>query len=76
MSGTIETGVGTFAELRERMPQLLYSPERKSGILPYMTGCLSFGSCGIIALAPRRAEAAELFCEAELSLNASLAGIA
>lgn len=76
VAGTIETGVGTFAELRERMPQLLYSPERKSGILPYMTGCLSFGSCGIIALAPSRAEAAELYGEAELSLGASLAGIA
>ena len=76
VSGTIETGVGTFAELRERIPQLLYSPERKSGILPYMTGCLSFGSCGIIALARSRAEAAELFAEAELSLGASLAGIA
>jgi Pre ATP-grasp domain len=76
VAGTIETGVGTFAELRERMPQLLYSPARKSGILPYMTGCLSFGSCGIIALARSRGEAAELFGEAELSLAASLAGIA
>jgi Pre ATP-grasp domain len=76
VAGTIEMGVGTFAELRERMPQLLYSLERKSGILPYMTGSLSFGSCGIIALAPCRAEAAELYGEAELSLGASLAGIA
>lgn len=76
VAGTIETGVGRFAELRERMPQLLYSPERKSGILPYMTGRLSFGNCGLIALAPSRAEAAELFGEAELSLAASLARVA
>ena len=75
VSGTIGTEIGSFAELRERLPHLLYSREREYGILPYMTGCLAFGACGVIALAPSRFEAAELFAEAELSLGAAtLAG--
>lgn len=72
VSGTIATEIGSFAELRERLPQLLYSREREYGILPYMTGCLAFGTCGIIALAPTRRQAAQLFAQAERRLAPAL----
>jgi hypothetical protein len=76
VSGSVATDLVRFAQLRARLSDSLYSPQRKSGILPFMTGCLPFGSCGIMALAPTRAEAAELFAEAELSLGTSLAAVA
>jgi biotin carboxylase len=69
VSGTIPTQAGSFVEVCELLPHLLYSRERGSGILPYAPGCLEYGKCGVIALAPSRGEAAELFAEAELSLG-------
>jgi hypothetical protein len=39
-----------------------------------LTGCVGFGACGVVALAPSRLEAAELFAEAEHGLGAAPAG--
>jgi len=67
--GSIETRFDAFAEVRARLAHLLYSPGCSQGVIPTMPGCLASGSCGMIALAPTRAEAAELFAQAELSLT-------
>lgn len=63
-SGTIKTGARTFAQLREQLGDLLWSPERAAGLVPYVTGGLPNGKCGIIALATTATEAAELLEEA------------
>jgi hypothetical protein len=68
VSGSIETRLDSFGEVRDRLGDLLYSPARRRGVIPAMPGCLAYGSCGMIALAPTRAAAAELFAPAELSL--------
>ncbi len=70
VSGSIETPLDAFAEVRDRLAHLLYSPARRRGVIPSMPGGLAYGSCGMIALAPTRAEAAGLFAQAELSLAA------
>jgi Pre ATP-grasp domain len=63
VSGMVATQAGSFAELSERLSHLLYSRQRRSGVIPFATGCLDYGKCGIIALAPTRREAAELLAE-------------
>ena len=72
-SGTINTGVRNFAELRHELDQLLFSVARQGGVIPYNTGCLQYGRCGMIALGASRQEADELYAEAELILGATCA---
>ena len=72
-SGTIYTGVRDFAELRHELDQLLFSVARQGGVIPYNTGCLQYGQCGMIALGASRQEADELYAEAELILGATCA---
>ncbi len=69
VSGSIRTGVRTFTDVQEGLHDLLLSPGRKSGLLPYATGCLQYGRCSMIAFGSTAAEAAELFAEAELTLK-------
>lgn len=64
VSGSIETVASSFAELRDSIDDLLFSPERGSGLIPYVTGGLPYGKCGIVALAASSDEAGELFHEA------------
>jgi hypothetical protein len=64
VSGTIKTSAGSCAELRDSMDGLLFSPERGVGLVPYVTGCLPYGKCGVVALAESSLEADELFREA------------
>jgi hypothetical protein len=64
VSGTIETSAGSFAELRDALDGLLFSPERGEGLVPYVTGCLPYGKCSMVALAASASEALELFDEA------------
>lgn len=64
VSGTLETGAGSFAALRDSIDGLLFSPERGAGLVPYVTGCLPYGKCGVVALAASSTEAGELFREA------------
>lgn len=64
-SGNVVTPADSFAALRELLDDLLFSPGRSSGLVPYVTGCLPYGKCGIVALASSSAEASELFREAE-----------
>lgn len=68
-SGIIRTGAESFAEMREALPGLLCSPERSTGLLPYATGGLQHGLCGMIALASSREEALELYGCAERTLS-------
>jgi biotin carboxylase len=67
VSGTIETDAGSFAELRDSLDGLLFSPERGEGLVPYVTGCLPHGKCSMVALAASPTEAFELFDEAGAS---------
>jgi hypothetical protein len=71
VSGTLETRAGSFAELRDSIDDLLFSPERGTGVVPYVTGCLPYGKCGVVALAGSAPEANELFHEA----GAAAAGV-
>jgi hypothetical protein len=71
VSGSVFSGVGSFDEVGRLLSDLLYSPAGDRGILPHTTGSLAYDTCGIIALAPSRPEAAELFAEAELRLSAA-----
>jgi hypothetical protein len=64
VSGTIDTRAGSFAELRDSIDGLLFFPERGVGLVPYVTGCLPYGKCGMVALAESAPEADELFREA------------
>jgi hypothetical protein len=75
VSGTLDSELGTFAEMRTVLSDLLYLPGRSAGLVPYATGCLRQGKCPVVALASTRREAAELYAEAELVLEgACLAG--
>lgn len=64
VSGTLETRAGSFAALRESIHGLLFSRGRGAGLVPYVTGCLPYGKCGVVALAASFSEADELFREA------------
>jgi hypothetical protein len=66
-SGTIQCKATSFGQLREELSDLLYSPERGNGIVPYGVGRLAYGKCGIIALAETSAEAAELYHRARFT---------
>lgn len=69
ISGAIETRAGSFAELRDSIDDLLFSPERGAGLVPYVTGCLPYGKCGVVALAASSPEAGDLFREAEAATS-------
>ncbi|MEA2722255.1 MAG: hypothetical protein QOH59_26 [Gemmatimonadales bacterium] len=64
VSGNVVTPADSFAALRELLDDLLFSPGRSSGLVPYVTGCLPYGKCGMVAFAPCPVEADELFREA------------
>jgi hypothetical protein len=63
-SGTIKTEAATFEELEDIWGDALFSPERGSGLIPYVTGHLRHGKCSVVALAATREEADELYQEA------------
>jgi hypothetical protein len=69
VSGCIRTGVGTFADLKHDLNDLLLAPGRQNGLVPYATGCLQYGRCSMIAFGSTADEATELFAEAELTLG-------
>ncbi len=69
LSGTLNTELGTFDELRTILTDVLYLPGRSAGLIPYATGCLRQGKCPVEALAPNDSEAAELYAEAGLILG-------
>lgn len=69
VSGTLNSELSTFVELRTILSDLLYLPGRRAGLVPYASGCLRQGRCPVVALAPTRREAAELYAEAELMLE-------
>jgi hypothetical protein len=69
VSGGIRTGVRTFADLQVELHDLLLSPGRQRGVLPYATGCLQYGRCSMIAFGSTVPEAMELLAEAELRLG-------
>jgi hypothetical protein len=64
VSGTMETSASSFAELRDSIDGLLFSPGRGAGVVPYVTGGLPYGKCGVVALGAAAPEADELFREA------------
>lgn len=72
-SGTIETRAACFGRLREALGDLLFTHERGTGIVPYLTGWLSRGCCGVIALAGGREEALALHAEAQAAMEAAWA---
>jgi hypothetical protein len=63
-SGTIKTEAETFDELEDIWGDAVFSPERGSGLIPYVTGQLRHGKCSVVALAATREEADELYQEA------------
>ncbi|HEU5305076.1 MAG TPA: hypothetical protein VFU40_10570, partial [Gemmatimonadales bacterium] len=63
----------SFAELREALSDLLLSPDGGPGVLPYTTGLLEYGKCGLFALSHSRTEATELYAAAESVLGAPCA---
>ena len=69
VSGTIETRANSFAELRDSIDGLLFSTERGEGLVPYVTGCLPYGKCGMVAVAESSSEADELFREVEAAAS-------
>ena len=69
VSGTLNTDLDTFDELRTILSDVLYLPGRRAGLIPYATGCLREGKCPVVALAPTHGEAAKLYAEAELILE-------
>jgi len=69
VSGTLHTEARSFGELRQPLSDLLYRPGKSAGIVPYATGCLRQGRCPVVALAPSRSHAAQLFAEAQLVLE-------
>jgi hypothetical protein len=69
VSGTIQTRANSFAELRDSIDGLLFSSERGEGLVPYVTGCLPYGKCGMVALAESFSEADELFREVEAATS-------
>lgn len=71
VSGTVATGLETFAAVREALQDLLFSREQGSGVLPCATGLLEYGKCGVIALAHSREEATELYAAAESAMGAT-----
>ncbi|HEX5963239.1 MAG TPA: hypothetical protein VFY42_05910 [Gemmatimonadales bacterium] len=64
ISGTVETEVETFAELRGLWDELLFSRHRGAGLIPYVPGFLPYGTVGVVALAATLAEANELYQDA------------
>ena len=64
VSGMIEIEARTFSELRESWCDHLFCPYTGSGLVPYVTGLLPYGKCGVVALAATREEAEDLYQEA------------
>ena len=63
-SGTIKTEAASFDELQDIWGDALFSPERGTGLIPYVTGLLRHGKCSVVALAATPGEADELYEEA------------
>ena len=61
VSGTVELEARTYGELREMWNDRLFCPEQGAGLVPYMPGLLRHGKCGVVALAPTREEADDLY---------------
>lgn len=72
-SGTIEARAEGFGQLREALGDLLFTHERGAGIVPYLTGWLPRGRCGVVALAAGREEALALHAEAQAAMEAAWA---
>jgi Pre ATP-grasp domain len=72
-SGTIKTEARTFGQLREQLGDLLWLPDGEAGLVPYVTGGLPYGKCGVVALATTAVEAAELLAEADSAMDRACA---
>jgi hypothetical protein len=70
-SGTIETEARTFAELRGVWDDRLFCPERGTGLVPFASGLLHYGKCGVVALSATREEADDLYLEAGAAMATS-----
>lgn len=71
LTGTVRTEARSFGRLRELLEGLLFSAESGTGIVPYVTGGLPYGECSLIALAGGSQEAAELYAEAQMAMEAT-----
>jgi hypothetical protein len=69
VSGMLETDITTFAELRVALSDLLYTPGRAGGVVPYATGCLRHGKCPVVAVAESRDAAADLLNQAQMMVE-------
>ena len=70
ISGTLETEAHTFAELRDLWDGDLFSRDRGTGLIPYVTGFLPYGKVGVVALAATLQEAKELYHESAAGAGA------
>jgi hypothetical protein len=66
----VHTRAADFAAVRSALGSLLFDPDRGTGVVPYLIGCLEFGSCSLVALAGSRLRAAELYGAAQARLEA------
>lgn len=70
VSGAVETEAHTFAELRALWDGDLFSRDRGTGLIPYVTGFLPYGKVGVVALAATLEEAKELYHESAAGAGA------
>lgn len=70
VSGVVETEARSFAELRDLWGGDLFSPDRGTGLIPYVPGFLPYGKVGLVALAATLQEAKRLYSESAAGAGA------
>jgi hypothetical protein len=50
VGGLFRTGAGSFAELANQLGPRLLRAGRPAGLVPYNTGCLTYGYCAVVVL--------------------------